>query len=144
MGSPGNPAASMMARSIIDNLASRGSSPTQGGSPSGAAPEMAGDVLSQRMSELQGADPQMVGKKLNQMKQEVVQLIPQIAFRIPGMSKHLSGLLKSLDGALKEIEQANSTQGAVQKVNPIGSSMASPTGPTDGAMPGPGGPMPGM
>lgn len=121
-----------MARQIVDGLSAKGQNPQAQG-PSGAQPpEMAQQVLGQRMAELQGADPQMGMKKLNQMKQDVVQLIPQYAFRVPGMSKHLSALLKALDGALKEMETASSTQGAVSK---LGSSMASNNEP---GMPGPG------
>lgn len=131
MGTPANPMASLMARNIIEGLASRGQNPQGSPGPSGADPDTAGTVLSERMSELQGADPGMIMRKLQQMKKETVELLPQIAFRIPGMSKHLSGLLKSLDGAIKEVEQALSTKNTVGKtMQGIGHSAAQQQPPT--------------
>lgn len=125
MASMPNPAASALSRSIIDGLANKNQS--QAPSPMGGqSPEGAGDMLSQRMAELGGADPGMVLRKLTQMKQEVIALIPQLAMKIPGMSKHLPTLLKSIDGAIDEIGKASQTEDTVRKsMSPIGSSIAS-------------------
>ena len=136
MASPGNPAASMMARSVIQALSQRGAGPSTQGGPQGAGPEMAGSVLSSRMNELQGADPGAILRKLSQMKSELIDMIPHVAFSLPGVSKHISNMWKALDGAIKEAEQAVSTQQSVQ-ATPIGMSAARPQpGQGQGASPG--------
>jgi len=135
----GNPALAGMARSIIENLSKRGAGPSTTGGAGGIAPAMAQQALSSRMNELQGSDPGAVLRKLEQMKQDVVQLIPQVAFSVPGVSKHLFTVMKGLDGAIKEAEQATSTQQATQSV-PIGMSVAQPPGSNAGETPGGGGP----
>ena len=121
-----NPMAGSMARSIIDTLASRGGSPMQqGGITGGSAqsPDMMSDLLASRMSELGGADPKAVFRLLNQMKQQVSVLIPQLSFRIPGVSKHLATLFSTLDKILEEINKAQQTQNAVQNT-PVGGAIA--------------------
>jgi hypothetical protein len=95
---------------------------------------MAQNALSGRLNELQGADPGAILRKFTEMKQEVVQLIPQVAFTLPGVSKHMSNLWKALDGAIKEAEQAVTTQQAAQSTPgaqgggqpPLGFSAAQP------------------
>jgi len=114
-----------MARNVIDSLSKRGAGPSTQGGAGGAAPEMAEQALSSRLNELQGADPGAVLRKFTQMKQEVVQLIPQVAFTLPGVSKHMTNLWKALDGAIKEAEQALSTQQSVQST-PVGMTAAQP------------------
>lgn len=150
MGSPANPASSMMARQIIQSLASRGAGPSTMGGPQGAAPQQASDQLGQKLNELQGADPNAIMSKLNEMKKQLIDMIPHVAFTLPGVSKHISSMWKALDGAIKEAEQATSTEKAVSQV-PIGMSAARPQpapnspagGPVGGSpfMPGAGGGM---
>lgn len=134
MGGFQNPALAQMARGIIDNLTQRGAGPSTQGGPSNAAPEMAQQALASRLNELQGADPTAILRKLTQMKQDVVQLIPQVAFTLPNVSKHLSKLWTALDGAIKEAEQAVSTQQSASSV-PIGMSAAQPPQATEGGGP---------
>ena len=143
MSSVGNPAVAQMARSLIDSLTKRGAGPSTMGGPSGSSPDMAQQALSGRLNELQGSDPTAILRKLTEMKQETVQLIPQVAYSLPGVAKHMTNLWKSLEGAIKEAEQALSTQKSVQSI-PIGMSAAQPTpdqgdaGPSGGSpfMPG--------
>ena len=99
---------SMLARQMVSRLADKG---PQSNSPSGA-----GQQLSEQMSQLQGADPQMMSKALNQVKVMLVALYPKSAFQIPDAAKHISQAQKSVDAALKAMEQASATQ---QAVNPI-------------------------
>jgi len=127
MATPPNPVAGTMARSIIDSLANKGASPMQqGGITGGAAqdPNMVSELLASRMAELGGADPKSVQRAMMQMKQQVATLIPQLAFRIPGVTKHLSSLFSNIDKVLEEIDKASQTQNAVQN-NPIGGGIAS-------------------
>lgn len=133
----------MMARQVIDALARRGSGPSQTGGPSGQPPEMAQHVLSSRMNELQGADPGAILRKFTQMKQEVIEILPHVAFSLPGVSKHITTIWKGLDGAIKEAEQALSTQNAVQS-QPLGFGAANPPNADEGGAPRGGSPfMPG-
>lgn len=115
----------MMARQVIDALSQRGAGPSTQGGPQGVAPQMAGQVLSSRMNELQGADPGAIQRKLMQMKSELIDMIPHVAFALPGVSKHISNMWKALDGAIKEAEQATSTEKAVG-ATPVGMSAARP------------------
>jgi hypothetical protein len=125
MGSPGNPAASQMARSVIQALAQRGAGPSTQGGPQGAAPPSASGMLSSRLNELQGADPNAIMRKLTEMKQQLIEMIPHVAFTLPGVSKHISSMWKALDGAIKEAEQAVTTQQSASSV-PIGMNAARP------------------
>ena len=140
----GNPATAQMARQLIDSLSKRGAGPSQSGGPSGTGtPEMAQQALGSRMNELQGADPQAILRLFTDMKKQVVEIIPHVAFSLPGVSKHMTNLWKALDGAIKEAEQALSTQQSIQST-PIGMTAAQPQpqqegGPQGGTpfMPGP-------
>lgn len=140
----GNPAMAQMARSVIESLSQRGAGPSQQGGPQGGSastPEMAGAALSGRLNELQGADPAAILQKIQAMKQQTVELIPHVAFSLPGVAKHLTKLWQALDGAIKEAEQALSTQKSVQSA-PIGMSAANP--PQAAGPPGPQGGSPFM
>lgn len=146
----GNPATSGMARSLIDSLVGSGKAggpvPQQSGMQ---PPDQLGNVLSGKLSEMRQADPQAITRVLQSMKRQIVDLIPQVAFTIPGMNKHLPNLLKTVEAALKEVEQAANVQNTVER-NPIQASMAQPpTEPQAGGgmqLPGGGAPMamPGM
>lgn len=113
----------------------------QGGITGGSAQsaDMMGDLLASRMSELGGADPRAAFRLIQQMKQQVATLIPQLAFRIPNVSRHLSQLFNSLDKILEEVNKAQQTQNAVQST-PIGGSIAAmqpDMGQQTGQLPGP-------
>lgn len=61
------------------------------------------------------------------MKQQLVALIPQTAFRVPGVTKHISKALSSLDGAIAETQKALETSSAIG-ATPIGLSVAKQAG----------------
>lgn len=130
----------MMARNVIQSLAQRGAGQSQQGGPQGAAPEMASQMLGSKLNELQGADPGAILRKLSQMKQDLIGMIPFVAFGLPGVSKHVTNMWKALDGAIKEAEQAVSTQSSVE-ATPVGMSAARPQPDTSagGGIPGGGG-----
>ena len=127
MAAGSNPAFAQMARSLVDNLSKRGAGPSQTGGSGGVAPDMAQQALASRMNELQGADPGAILRKLTQMKQDTVQLVPQCAFTIPDVTKNLYNVLKGLDAAIKAAEQASTTQKGIE-ATPIGMSAAQPQG----------------
>jgi hypothetical protein len=95
------------------------------GGPQGASPTTAASTLSARLNELQGADPNAIMRKLTEMKTQLIEMIPHVAFTLPGVSKHISSMWKALDGAIKEAEQAVSTQQSASSV-PIGMNAAHP------------------
>lgn len=128
MATPPSPIAGGMARSIIDSLSAKGASPMQSGGITGGSaqdPSMVAQILQSRMSELGAADPQAVKRVMMEIKQKVATLIPQLAFRIPGVTKHLSTLFSTIDKVLEEIEKASATQNAVGNT-PLGGGIASP------------------
>jgi hypothetical protein len=138
-----NPMMAAMSRKIIESLNARGVSPQQPG-PSGSNPEAAKDSLSQKMAELRGADPGMMKQQLDEIKSKIVQMLPQVAFVVPAVTKHLGKMLEGCNGALKEIEQAANVEATVTKGGPLGhtaamGSEAEPGG-QGGAMPAMGGP----
>lgn len=122
----GNPATAGMARSLIDSLVGGGKAggpvPQQSGMQ---PPDQLGNVLSGKLAEMRQADPKAITRVLMAMKRQIVDLIPQVAFTIPGMNKHLPNLLKTVEAALKEVEQAGNVQQTVER-NPIQASMAQP------------------
>lgn len=134
MGGYSNPVNQQLSRNIIESLAARGASPQQDPGPMGASPGDTEKSLSQRMAELRGADPGMVMRKLNQMKKDCVELIPQVAFTIPALAKHLSAVLKGLDGALKEAEQGANVEKSISQ-GPISHSAAGTPQPQPGEGP---------
>jgi hypothetical protein len=118
--------AGAMARGIVDQLAGRGASPMQqGGITGGPAqnPQLTSQLLASRLAELGGADPGAVGRKLTQMKQELVAIIQQTAMQIPNTTRHAAAAVTALDKLLEEINNASQTQNAVQ-ATPIGGSVA--------------------
>ena len=83
--------------------------------PQGGAgtPDAAGQQLSQQMSELKGADPQMLVKAAEQMKAMATAIYVRTAFQVPGAARHIAQATKSLDAAIKELQQATATANTV-------------------------------
>jgi hypothetical protein len=75
---------------------------------------MAGPQIAAQLSELNGADPQMIQKMLNQIKSVMVALYPRSAFTLPGVARNLAQAQKYIDNAIKEAEQGVATQQSVQ------------------------------
>jgi hypothetical protein len=63
--------------------------------------------------ELQGADPEYALKLINQLKKQIADMIPTLAFRAPAASRALVSTFKGLDVAIKELQQAQATLSAV-------------------------------
>lgn len=143
MASPAQgPVEGALARRIIESLNARGVSPQQAG-PSGSSPESAERSLSQQMSQLRGADPGMLKRTFDQIKQQIVQALPQVAFVVPAATKPLGKMLEGCNSFLKEIEQAANVEGTVTKGGNIGHTAAmgqeAEPGGQGGAMPAMGG-----
>jgi hypothetical protein len=128
------PLGSALAQQVVRSLAARQQQGAGGpGGQGGPGGNDVGQQVSAQLSDLQGADPKAIVALLHQMKAQMVALIPQTAFRIPGVTRHLSKAMQDIDGALKEAQQAlqaSSTVGA----SPVGLSVAR----TAGGPPGPG------
>jgi hypothetical protein len=63
--------------------------------------------------ELQGADPEYALKMVNQLKKQIAEMLPSLAFRAPAASRALMSTFKGLDAAIKELQQAQATLNAV-------------------------------
>ena len=91
--------------------------PGQGGDDAGAQ-------YSQQVSELKGADPGMLLRQVQKMKQICAVLMVQNLERLPNVAGKLSKLIPAFDGVIKEIQQARNVDSAVRP--PIGMGTASP------------------
>lgn len=122
----------MQARHLVEQLAKRG--PQQGG----ASPDASGQQLSQQLSELRGADPQLLVKASEQMKAMALAIQVRSAFQVPEAARHMAQAQKSLDAAIKALQQAAATANTVSQpiVNQAGMSPNMPQGaqqgPTEG------------
>lgn len=107
MGGNINPAA------ILQML--KGQSGMGGGAPGGTATggSSADAGVGPAARELQGADPEYALKLVNELKKQIADLIPSLAFRAPAASRNLVSCFKGLDGAIKELQQAQATKNAV-------------------------------
>src|SRR5882724_267386 len=63
--------------------------------------------------ELQGADPNYSLKVITDLKKQIADMIPTLAFRAPAASRALVSTFKGLDAAIKELQQAQATLNAV-------------------------------
>jgi len=121
----------MMARQMVERMAQRG--PQQGGGAGG--PDAAGQQVSKQLSELKGADPQLLTKAVEQMKAMALAIQVRTAFQVPEAARHMAQAQKSFDAALKSLEQAAATANTVSApiVNNAGMSPTQPSG--EGAPP---------
>ena len=104
-----------------------------GGSAAGGAtgtPD-AGEAVGPAMRELQGSDPGYTLKVINQLKKQIADMIPTLAFRAPAASRALLSTFKGIDAAIKELQQAQATQNAVGGTIK-NSAVPQPQPPTDG------------
>ena len=93
----------MQARAMVERLAQQGG-PQQPDTPSG--PDAAGGQLSQQLSELKGADPQLMQKATEQIKAMLLAIQVRTAFQVPAAARHAAQAQKSIDGMLKALTQA--------------------------------------
>lgn len=140
MGSGANP----LATAVMSRLAQLqgGSQPTDpsgaggpGGGPgagAGGGDDSGADIgqqLAQQSSELHGADPGMVLKQLQKLRQALGVMFIQTFQAMPNVAGHVSKTLGTLDKAIKECQNSAQTASAVRP--PVGFSLAnqSPGGP---------------
>ena len=85
-----------------------------GGAKQGAnSPDAAGQQLSQQLSELKGADPQLLTKAGEQVKAMLLAIQVRTAFQVPEAARHAAQAQKSIDGMLKALQQASATANTV-------------------------------
>lgn len=85
------------------------------GGPAGAATGTPGaeESVGPATKELQGADPNYSLKVITDLKKQIADMIPALAFRAPAASRALMSTFKGLDTAIKELQQAQATLNAV-------------------------------
>jgi hypothetical protein len=129
----------MQASQMVQRLAKMGpQSGGAGGAGGAASPDAAGQQMSQQLSELKGADPQMLVKAAEQMKAMATAIYVRTSFQVPEAARHIAQATKSLDAAIKALQQASATANTVSSpiVNNAG---MSPTQPQPGGQPDGGG-----
>jgi hypothetical protein len=116
----------------------------QGGQTGEGSGDSAQEYASQA-AELQGADPQMLLRQLNQMQKLLGVIFVQTIQRLPNVGNQISKVMSQMTRAIKEAQQAGSTQSALPKgpqdsqgaQGGISFSAAQPSlGPEAGAGPG--------
>ena len=99
----------MQARNLVERLATQG-----GPAAGGATPDAAGGQLSQQLSELKGADPQLMTKATEQIKAMLLAIQVRTAFQIPEAARHAATAQKAIDSMLKALKQATAAANTVQ------------------------------
>jgi len=131
MAAGSNPLAQMVMSALQSRTAGGGGAP--GATMPGQAPGMpgqpgggddAGAQYAQQVSELKGADPGMLLRQVQKMKQICAVLMVQNLERLPNVAGKLSKLIPAFDGVIKELQQAKNVDSAVRP--PIGLGAASP------------------
>jgi hypothetical protein len=126
-----------------------GASPSSAGAPGGGGPPGAGagpstgddsgigDQLASQSAELHGADPSMILKQLQKIRNALGVMFIQTFQSVPNVAGHVSKTLGTLDRAIKEAQNAAQTASAVRP--PVGLSLASqgPGGPQGPSMQSP-------
>lgn len=106
----------------------------QGSAQGGASPDASGQQLSQQLSELKGADPQLLVKAAEQIKAMSLAIQVRTAFQVPEAARHMAQVQKSIDAAIKSLQQAAATANTVSApiVNNAGMNPTQPGGETSG------------
>lgn len=83
--------------------------------PAGAATgtPSAGESLGPAVRELSASDPNYALKQISNLKKQIADMIPTLAFKAPAASRALVSCFKGLDAAIKELQQATATMNAV-------------------------------
>lgn len=107
----------------------------QGSAQGGASPDASGQQLSQQLSELKGADPQLLVKAAEQIKSMSLAIQVRTAFQVPEAARHMAQVQKSIDAAIKSLQQAAATANTVSSpiVNNAGMNPTQPGGETSGS-----------
>ena len=129
MAAGNNPIAQLVMSALQSRTAGGGGAP--GATMPGQAPvtpgqggDDAGAQYSQQVSELKGADPGMLLRQVQKMKQICAVLMVQNLERLPNVAGKLSKLIPAFDGVIKEIQQAKNVDSAVRP--PISMGAAQP------------------
>lgn len=107
---------------------SQGAAGPAAGGASAAPQSPLGQQVSQQLASVNGADPQMLMRQLQQWKAGIAGLIPHVAFRIPKMAPYLAQTLKGIDKSIEAAAEAATTAATVSAgmgVSPLGMSAAS-------------------
>lgn len=127
----------LQARSMVDRLSQL--APQQGG----ASPDAAGMQLSSQMSQLKGADPNLMTKAGEMIKSMLMAMQFRMAFVTPEAARHAMMAQKSLDSMLEALKKASAVTNTVAPIaNNAG--MTPPGGPQAGGPAGGMGAMPGI
>lgn len=86
----------------------------------------AAEQYAQQSAELQGADPQMLVRQLNQMQKLLGVIFVQTIQRLPNVGGQVSKVMSQMTRAIKEAQQAASTAAAVHRPS-VDFSAASPS-----------------
>lgn len=115
----------MRASQLVQQLAQQKGA---GGSQGAGSPDASGQQLSQQLSELKGADPQLLVKAAEQMKAMATAIYVRTSFQVPEAARHIAQATKSLDAAIKALQQASATANTVSSpiVNQAGLSPNQP------------------
>jgi hypothetical protein len=129
MAAANNPIAQLVMSALQSRTAGGGGAPgatMPGQSPGtpGQGGDDAGAQYSQQVSELKGADPGMLLRQVQKMKQICAVLMVQNLERLPNVAGKLSKLIPAFDGVIKEIQQAKNVDSAVRP--PISMGAAQP------------------
>lgn len=130
----GNPLSQLVMSALQSRTAGGGGAPGatmpgQGGMPGQPGGDDASAQYAQQVSELKGADPGMLLRQVQKMKQICALLMVQNLERLPNVAGKLSKLIPSFDGVIKEIQQARNVDSAVRP--PV--AMGAATAPTEGS-----------
>jgi hypothetical protein len=107
MGGGGTLPPELMAK-VMGALSAR----TQGGA-GGAAGPTPGRDLGERLAEVQGADPSMVLRQLEQVNQVLGVLFVKTFQSLPNVANQISATMKQLSRAVKEAQQASNVSETV-------------------------------
>lgn len=124
---------------LVQRLAQmKGAMPGGGGGPEGgpSSPDAAGAQLSQQMSELAGADPQMLLKVVKQIKSMLIAVGLRAAFQVPDARRNLSKAEVGIDGAIKDFEKAAATLNSMRPPIANSAGIMSPQPGQDNMAPG--------
>lgn len=119
----GSPVQASLSRQLIQRLAQ--SQMQGGGQPASASstPDAVGQQLSSQFSQLAGADPNLLLKASQQLKQMLVAIFQRTAFTMPEASRHAGQASKAIDSMIKVLSDGVAAQAAA---SPIVNSAALP------------------
>lgn len=93
---------------LLQMLAAR-SNQGQGATGTGAS----GDAVGSATRQLSGSDPAYNLKMVMQAKQQMANMVPELAAKAPAAARAVASLMKGFDAAIKELQQLQATMQAV-------------------------------